>query len=383
MHNHYRITKILIVVLFLLTNYSFGQEKYKFTTEKELKATSVKNQGLTGTCWCFATCSLLESEIFRKGLDEQDFSEMFIVRCAFIEKAILYVRMHGKSNFGQGGEGHDVINLMRKYGMVPKEAYSGILDDKRILNHDEMEIELRNYLDTLMKQHADKLPEDWLKPYEKILDRKMGKVPSSFEYKGKKYTSQSFLKDYLGINPDDYIEFTSFSHHPFYSKFLLEVPDNWSYDLYNNVKVDELIQLIDTSIAKGYTVGWGGDITENEFSSNNGIAIVPINDWEHKSDKEKERTSEIREKEMIVTQEIRQKEFDNWTTTDDHFMHIVGIAKDQYGDKFYITKNSWGKQGSKDGYVYLSEEYVKLKTTTMILNKNAISANILEENNLK
>jgi bleomycin hydrolase len=350
---------------------------------KEIKATPVKNQGYSGTCWSFATCSMLESEMLRKGIEESDVSEMFIVRYAYVEKAILYVRLHGKYNFGEGGEAHDVINIMRKYGMVPQKAYEGKKEDETYYNHQQLESKLKEYLDTLINSHESKLPNDWMKGYEKILDKNMGNDPASFEYKGKKYTPKSFMTDYLGINPDDYIEFTSYTHHPFYSRFFLEIPDNWSFDMYTNIPVNELIQVIDSSLEKGYTIAWGGDVSENEFSNKKGIAIVPVKDWEHKSEKEKDRTLEVHEKEIKVTQEMRQKTFDNYTTTDDHCMHITGIAKDQSGNKYYITKNSWGKNGKKDGYVYLSEEFVRLKTIDILVNKNAVPVKILEENGIK
>jgi len=384
MFHKYRFLKILAVVLLLLANSVFAQEKYKFTDIKKLDATSVKNQGMSGTCWCFATCAMLESEMLRKGLESLDFSEMYIVRCAYIEKAILYVRMHGKSNFGQGGEAHDVTNIMRKYGMVPKSAYSGSKDDNTMYDHDKMEIELRSYLDTLIKKTGEsKLPDNWLKDYEKILNTNMGKVPTKFEVDGKKYTPLSYVKDYLKIDLDDYIEFTSFTHHPYYTKFFLEIPDNWSFDLYNNIKMDELTELIDSSIARGYTVGWGGDVSEPEFQSKEGVAIVPEHDWEHKSEEERKRTCKIHENEMNVTPAIRQQEFDNWLTTDDHFMQITGVAKDQYGDKFYLVKNSWGTSRGYEGYLYMSEAYAKLKLTTLMLNKNAVPKKILEENGIK
>jgi bleomycin hydrolase len=193
----------------------------------------------------------------------------------------------------------------------------------------------------------------------------------------------TYMTDFLKINPDDFVEFTSFNHHPFYKKFFLEIPDNWSFDLYNNVPIDNIIEIIDSSISKGYTVGWGGDVSEDEFSSSKCIAIVPEKDWAHKTQDEKGRTLDVPEKELKVTQEIRQKEFDNYSTTDDHFMHITGIAKDQSGNKYYITKNSWGVKGSKDGYVYLSEEFVKLKTISIIVNKSIIPEKILDENGIK
>jgi len=376
-----RILRYSIIAI-VLYSYSFilqAQDKYEFTVVKEMRATPVKNQGNTGTCWCFATCSMLESELLRKGFEETDLSEMFIVRNAFVEKAVLYVRLHGKYNFGQGGEAHDVLNIMRKYGMVPKSAYIGVKGDETYFDHSTLESDLRSYLDTLIKKYEDKLPSNWMKGYEKILDKSMGRIPETFEYKGKTYTPQSYLKDYMRINPDDYIEFTSFAHHPFYKKFFLEIPDNWSFDLYNNIPLNELTEIIDSSIYNGYTVGWGGDVSESEFSAFKSLAIVPVKDWAHKTKKEKERTLEIPEKEMNVTQEMHQESFDDYTTTDDHFMQITGIAKDQDGNKFYIMKNSWGIRGEKSGYIYLSEQYVKLKVTSIIVNKNAIPKAILNK----
>ena len=381
-----KIKRVIIVALVVLLSFPFiifSQNNYKFTVVKSLAATSVKNQGNTGTCWCFATCSMLESELLKKGFEETDLSEMYIVRNAYVEKAILYVRLHGKYNFGQGGEAHDVINIMRKYGMIPKSEYSGTKTDEAYLDHTLLEIDLKSYLDTLITKHEDKLPADWLKAYEKILDKHFGKIPKSFRYKGNSYTPQSYLKDYLGINPDDYIEFTSFTHHPFYKKFFLEVPDNWSFEQYNNIPLNELIEVIDSSIYKGYTVGWGGDITEKEFSSKSSLAIVPEKDWNDKSKIEKDSTLKVYEKEKNITQEMHQISFDNYTTTDDHFMHITGIAKNDNNDKFYILKNSWGIRGDKNGYIYASEEFIKYKNTTIIVNRNAVPKKILEECGVK
>lgn len=369
--------KILFLLAFFVSLSAWSQDKFKFTVEKELKATSVKNQGYTGTCWSFATCSLLESELLRMGKEEADLSEMYFVRCTYIEKAKMYIRLHGLCNYGEGGEAHDVINVMKIYGAVPQKIYEGKKENEKIYDHSQMEPELKAYLDKLLKENTSNFPQDWQKGYEKILDKYMGKVPESFEYNDKKYTPMTFMTDFLGLNPDDYIEFTSFSHHPYNTEFFLEIPDNWSFDLYRNVKLDEIIEIIDTSIAKGYTVGWGGDVSEEEFSSTEGIAIVPEKSWEHKSDAEKERTDVVPEKELKVTQELHQKGFDNFTTTDDHFMHITGIAKDLSGNKYYMAKNSWGKKGSKDGYVYLSEQYVKMKLISIIVNKNAVQASIL------
>ena len=326
-----RIPVLCFVFSFLLCVFTLAQDKYTFTIEKEMKATSVKireTQALAGILQP-ARCS--NWNCCAKGLAYTCFSEMFIIRYAYVEKAILYVRLHGKCNFGQGGESHDVINIMRKYGMVPRKIYNGRKDSDRGFDHSQLETDLRSYLDTLIKKNTDKMPADWLKAYEKLLDKDMGKVPKKFKYDKETYTPLTYLKNKLKINPDDFIEFTSFNHHPFYEKFFLEIPDNWAFNLYNNVPLDELISIIDTCISKGYTVGWGGDVSEKGFSAFKSLAIVPAKDWKNKSDEEKRNTLEVPEKEAQVTQEMRQKAFDNYTTTDDHFMQITGIAKGPEG----------------------------------------------------
>ncbi len=378
MKNFKSLLYFIIIAFFLMPVKSWSQDKYKFTIQKELKANTVKNQGNTGTCWSFATCSMLESELLRNGKKEIDLSEMYIVRCAYIEKAVLYVRLHGKYNFDEGGEAHDVINMMRKYGLLPLNEYPGKKDDEKMYDHSKMKNDLKNYLDKLLEENESNFPTDWIKGFEKILDKYMGKVPKTFEINKTQYNPITYMKDYLEINPDDYIEFTSFNHHPFYQKFFLEIPDNWSFDLYNNIPLDDLIEIIDSSIAKGYTVGWGGDVSENEFSQFEGLAIVPETEWSRKNEVEQSRTLTVTEKELKVTQENHQRSFDNFTTTDDHFLHITGTAKDQSGNKFYFTKNSWGDKGAYKGYLYLSEQYIRLKTISIIVNKSTVPARILD-----
>lgn len=357
---------------------SFAQDTYQFTPLLDLKASSVKNQGNSGTCWSFATCSMMESEKLISDTTTEDISEMYFVRNAYVEKAINYVRLHGKANFGQGGEAHDVMNIAAKYGAVPQSVFNGKKDNDKYYDHESLENDLKNYLDSLLAKNKDELPDEWLNGFEKILDKQFGKCPASFEYKEKKYTPKTYLSEYLKIDPSDYIEFTSYTHHPFYKPFFLEIPDNWSFNLYNNIPMDELIEIIDSSLARGHTVGWGGDVSEKEFSGKKGIAIVPKKDWKHKSDKEQERTLDVPEKELTVTQEMRQQSFDNYRTTDDHFMHIVGTAKDQNGNKYYIAKNSWGLTNGKEGCVYLSVEYVKLKTISIMVKKEMVPVGILK-----
>lgn len=362
---------ILVFLSLFIAGISFGQEKKQIKKVKELDATWVKNQGNTGTCWSFAICSMLESDLLKKGVEVTDLSEMYIVRCAYLEKAMLYIRLHGKMNFGQGGEAHDVINIMRKYGMMPQEKFEGTKKGNAVSDHSKLEVDLRSYLDSLIKKNPGKLPETWTDGYERILNKTFGKAPETFRSKDKIYTPDSYLKDYLGINPDDYVEFTSFTHHPYYKKFFLEMPDNWSFDLYNNIPVDELITVIDSSIYKGFTVGWGGDVTEKEFTGS--VATDPDTVMPLKMPRGKlKKKLAVTPKAENIYQAMRQISFDNHTTTDDHFMHITGIAKDQNGVKYYITKNSWGNKGENKGYIYLSEGYVKLKTLSIIVNKNAL-----------
>jgi len=379
-----KMIKIIYFAVFVIfSNFLNAQKNYEFTTVNVLSATSVKNQGMTGTCWCYSPVSLFESDLIKKGFKDIDLSEMYIVRKAYTEKAAMYVRMHGKSNFDQGGETHDALNVIRKYGIMPQSAYDGKNNKEEVYNHAKLIVELKTYLDTLIVNKADKLPVDWLKDYELILDKYFGVVPASFEYNGDSYSAKSFLNNYLKINPDDYVEFSSYSHHPFNQKFFLEIPDNWSFDLYNNIPIDDLIQVIDSSILKGYTVAWGGDVSEIEFSTKKAIAIIPAKEWSNKSEQEREKTCVIKEDELNITQEMRQTTFDNYTSTDDHFMHIIGIAIDQLGDKYYITKNSWGSVGAKNGFIYLSEPFVRLKTLSIMVNKKAVSQKILLENGLK
>lgn len=378
------LKSLLVFALILSNSLLFAQKGgYTFTNTKEIPSSSIKNQGYTGTCWSFAVSSMLESELISKGIKDIDLSEMYFVRCTYLEKAMIYIRLHGKSNFGEGGEAHDVINIIKKYGMMPQSAYPGKKEDEKIFNHAELEKKLDMFLDSLISVNNEKMSNDWVKPYEKILDSYLGKVPQTFEYNNKKYTAQTFASEFAGIDPDDYIEFTSYTHHPFYTQFFLEIPDNWSFQQYYNIPFDDLISVIDSSLAKGYSVGWGGDVSETEFSNKKGIAIIPEKDWNHKSDKEKERTLDVVEKEMAVTQEMRQKTFDNYTTADDHFMNITGSAKDQNGDTFYYTKNSWGDKTEYKGYIYLSERYVRLKTISIMVNKNSLPQIIKDKIGIK
>jgi bleomycin hydrolase len=329
-------------------------------TTKEITATSVKNQGQSGTCWSFATMSFLESELLRLGKGDYDLSEMYAVRMAYIVKADRYLRLQGHVNFGPGGQAHDVINVLRDYGMVPKEVYTGLSKNETGYDHNEMDAVLSSLVKSFYKPEEGTIDPKWKKAFKASLDAYLGNVPENFEYKGKKYTPSTFAAE-LGLNPDDYIEITSFTHHPFYRQFVLEVPDNWASGEYYNIPMDELLQIIAYAINNGYTVAWDGDISDHKsFSSNGGIATVDNED-------------------TVVTAEVRQEAFDDFSTTDDHLMQLTGLGEGPSGGKYFLTKNSWGAAKGNNGYWWMSENYLRLKTIAIMVNKNSIPADIAKK----
>ena len=373
-----RIFVFSLLIISGITFNLFSQEKtteFQFIQQKVVKYTPVKDQNKTNTCWCFSAISLLESEIMRAGKGEFDLSEMFIVRHTYESKAQRYVRMHGNINFAGGGENNDVIDVIKTLGIVPEEIYTGLKPDEVKHNHTEMDKVLKSYVDGVIKEENQKLSLVWYKGFQKILDVYLGDVPEKFTYKGKKDTPKTYAEE-LGINYNDYILITSFTHHPYYQKFILEVPDNWSWGQVYNVPLDDLIAVIDTALAHDYSVAWAADMSEKSFSFSKGIAIVPdIEDRKISTDE----WNVILTKPGIERQifaDDRQKEFDNFSTTDDHGMHIVGWAKDQNGKKYYYVKNSWGIGNMYGGFQYVSEAYVRLKTTVIMLNKKALPTEI-------
>ncbi len=395
-----RFFPLMLAGLFLaMISTGFAQDKekekksdsgYVFTMVKQLPATSVKNQYRSGTCWSYSAISFLESELLRTHKDTFDLSEMFCVRNCYSDKASLYIRFNGKHNFGGGGEAHDVTYVLRKYGMMPDEAYKGMTINEPNPVHGEMDAVLNADVDAVLKNSNKKLTPVWHQGFDGLLDAYLGKVPEKFTYKGKEYTAKSFA-DMMGLNPDDYVEITSYNHHPFYSRFVLEIPDNWQMEETYNVPLDDLISVIDNSIDNGYTLVWGADVSEKGFSWKNGVAVVPDKNateiagmesakWSKMSDADKDKLLYKFEKpvpEKKITQEMRQTEYDNYQTTDDHGMHFTGIAKDQNGTKYYYVKNSWGTDGSPyKGYFYASEAYVRLKTMDIMVHKNAIPKDI-------
>jgi bleomycin hydrolase len=340
--------------------------RHTFKMLYEVDATSVKNQAKTGTCWDFATNSFLESELLRMGKGKYDLSEMFNVRYSYPLRAEKYVRYHGNFAFDEGGLSHDVLKIFDTYGAVPNSVYPGLEPGDSLYDNTEMDAVLDAVLKTIVARK--KITSHYKDLVNAICDIYLGKAPEKFEYQGKEYTPKSFAAS-LGINTKDYVEITSFTHHPFYSKFVLEVPDNWEDAEYYNVPLDDLIRIMNNALKTGYSIVWDGDVDKDNFFRKKGYAIVP-------SDPD-DTTETGPEKEKVITQEIRQKAYDDYTTTDEHLMHIVGLAKDQAGTTFYYTKNSWGtKDKIYGGYWYLSEPFVKLRTIGIMVNKDAVPKDI-------
>ena len=355
---------------------------YQFKTLTEVKRTPVKDQYHTGTCWCFSTISFLESELLRMGKGELDLSEMYVVRRTYPLKALNYIRMQGNANHSQGGQSHDVIDQIRRFGIVPEAVYPGMKIEENRHNHGEMSTILNALLKAVLEQRGKRITPRWLEAYEAVLDVYLGTPPKTFEFNGQTYSPQQFAQYYLELNLDDYIELTSYNQHPYYQKCRLELPDNWTYnENYYNVPIDDLERVMDHALQTGYSLVWDGDVSEKEFETRKtGYAIVPEKEWDDKTKAEQEEEITAPVKEREITQEMRQKTFDNQTTTDDHLMHIVGIAKDQVGTKFYLTKNSGGSTDRKyDGYVYMSRSYVRLKTTAIMVNKHSLPPDLKEK----
>jgi len=358
-HIDMKILKIVVLIL-LINNLGFGQ--YKFKTEKKVSCTEVKNQARTGTCWSFATASFLESELIRMGKKDVNLSEMFIVRNIYKDKANNYILRQGKANFSQGSLAHDLIRMADRHGLITESAYSGLLEGETRHDHSEMERGLKGFLDGVRKSKL--LSPKWKVAFDGILDAYIGAVPAQFDYMGKEMTPLTFAED-SGLNTEDYISITSFTHHPFYEEFILEIPDNYSNGSFYNVPLDEMMSIIDYAILAGYSISWDGDVSEKGFSAKNGIAVLD-------QDLSREDLFTKPGKEVVVTQENRQENFESYSTTDDHLMHIVGIALDQNGTKYYITKNSWGEISDYKGYLYMSEAFLKMKTVSIMIHKDGL-----------
>ena len=388
--------KFFTLALIAVSFSAFAQQKapspvkpsdYEFSTVKENPITSIKNQYRSGTCWCFSTLSFLESEVIKaKNIKDTtlypDFSEMFVVRKAYYDRAIKYVRMDGKMNFAAGSDFGDVLEVAKTYGLMDQKAYSGLQYgyDKPVQS--ELDAVLKGYVDAVVKNPNRKLTKVWPKGVEGILDAYMGEIPQA----------SVIAPNAIGINLDDYIGFTSYTHHPFYTAFAMEVEDNWRCTPSWNVPLDEFMAIIDYAIDKGYTVAWGGDVSEPGFTRDGLAILIDVEAlaasgsdqerWVGKAD-EKKPAEKVAVKEIKVTQELRQEYYDEKTSTDDHGMHLYGIAKDHNGTKYYLIKNSWGETGAYKGIWYMSEEFVKGKTLNIMVNKNAVPKDILKKIGLK
>ena len=356
-----------------------SKKKFTFTPVINLECTDIKNQGSSGTCWSYSTNSFLESEMIRMGKKPVDLAEIFTARNVYLDKADNYVRLHGGLNWGDGGECHDVINMYAKYGAVPQEVYTGLNYGTTKNKFAEMQAVLKGMLDALVKNPNGKLTPNWKKAFTAVLDTYLGEAPENFTWKGKKYTPRTFADEVVGINPKDYVEIASFTDQPYYKKTLFLVPDNWSFDKVYNVKMNDITNAIDHALKKGYTVAWATDVSEKYFSWKNGVAFVPEKDWDDMSEDERKNLFNGPQQERKITPEMRQIAFNNYETTDDHGMHIVGLAKDQTGKEYYIVKNSWGEKNDYKGYIYVSKPYVQYKTTAFLLHKNALPSGLKDK----
>lgn len=371
-----------IILLFAVIAFSVNAQtktnkansEYSFTIVKSLDATMVQNQERTSTCWSFSSLSFFESEMIRMGKGKDfNLSEMFVVRKAYPLKAQNFIRMHGCNNLAEGGGFPDVLHVIKKYGMVPEDIYTGKKDANEVHNHGQLESAIKAICEPAKDMSTPKIDFDFMiQTIEYACDNFLGKVPEKFDYKGKSYTPRSYA-DACGIVPDDYVVLTSFTHHAPYEKFVLEIPDNWQWKEAANLPLNEFQETMQYAINNGYTIAWGADVSDKGFMFKEGLAVVPEKSFDSMTEMEKVLLAVKPHKQMAITPEYRQKLFDNYETQDDHGMHIVGTAKDQNNTPYYMVKNSWGtKRNDCDGYFYASESYVLLKTTSIMLHKKAI-----------
>jgi bleomycin hydrolase len=386
-----KMINLLLAVVFIAFNATAqdslqksNEEKYRFTVTHDNPATPVKSQSKSGTCWSFAATSFIESELIRLGAVETDLSEMYFVNLAYRDKADRYIRYHGQSNYGPGGQAHDVMNVIRKHGFVTEKEYPGLLAGEESHNHSELHAVLKGFLEAVLSSKSGKLSQVWKNAYGAILDTYLGPLPIQENNTDKK---NARLDKKSGFNPDDYVELTSYLHHPFYTWINLEIPDNWTYDLYYNIPLEELMAVMTGALENGFTVCWDGDVSDKGFSHANSVAILPEKDtasldaslkekWEKLSEKDK--MAELYKfekpgKEKAISPEMRQDAFDSHLATDDHLMHFTGIALDQNGTRYFITKNSWGANSNKTGgYLNISESYARMNTIAIMIHKDAL-----------
>ena len=377
----------------MAVNASAQTAEYEFTTVKENPITSVKNQYRSGTCWCFSALSFIESEILRTKGQEVDLSEMFVVGKSYRDRAIKYVRLDGHLNFAAGSSFGDVLHVLDDYGIVPQTEMPGLNYGTELPEHNELDAALKAYV-TAIKGNPNKvLSTAWVNGFDGIVAAYLGEYPETFVVDGKEYTPETY-RDALGFNYDDYVNISSFTHHPFYEPFIIEVCDNWRWDSAYNLPIDEMMEVMYNAIENGYTIAWGSDVSENGFTRN-GLAVMPVEEkkaaagsdqerWVGKAAEEKK--EEVKAElpaEMTITQEMRQDGYDRKTTTDDHGMHIYGVAKDQNGNKYFMVKNSWGETGKYKGIWYASDAFVRYKTLNIVVHKDALPKHIAKKLGIK
>lgn len=363
---------------------TFGQG-YQFTEVTKIPVTPVKNQASSGTCWCFATASFMEAELLRMGKGTYDLSEMFIVRQKYMNQLQDNYMRQGRGNIGEGSLSHTFMHAFDQVGIVPEEIYTGINYESDHHNHTELSAYLNAIADVAVKMK--KRSPEYNELVTNLFDTYLGKLPQKFTYQGKEYTPKSYAAS-LGLNMDDYIELGSYIHRPYYTKFELEIPDNWEHKQIYNIPLDEMEQVMDIALKNGYTICWDGDVSEKGFSFKHGVAINPeVKNVDQYSTTDRARFEKMDEKERMeeaykfgqpfpevkVTPEVRQNGYESFVTTDDHLMHLTGITKDQNGTKYYITKNSWGtERNAFDGYLNMSESFVRAKTIYIMVHKDAL-----------
>jgi aminopeptidase C len=383
---------------------AFADEKkndtVKFTVVKEIPITSIKDQNQSGTCWCYSTLGFLEAELLRKGKGTFDLCESFVVHHTMTDRAEAAVRTHGDVSFSEGGSFYDVLYCMKNYGLVPQDAMPapGSLQGDSLFNFSELSMVAGAVVNSIAKWKPEAgsrkrslvLSPIWKKNVEAIYDNYLGKLPESFKYEGKTYTPKSFA-EYLGLNADDYVSISSYTHHPFYEPFVVEVQDNWRWAQSYNLPLNEMMQVIDNAINNGYTIAWGADVSEAGFGAVTRVpASAKTKDLSHSDaarwtgiDGKADKNTVSAEGELTITQEMRQKAYDNWETTDDHGMVIYGLAKDSTGAEYYMVKNSWGEYGKYKGIFYVSKPYVAYKTMNFVVNKNALPKEIAKKLGIK
>ena len=368
-----------------------SNKKPVFTTIKEYPITSVKNQNRSGTCWAYSTLSFFESEILKKTGKSYDLAEMYVCNKDYMERADVTVRMHGDCDFSQGGSAGDVLIIIKNHGIIPEEAMAkpGTMIGDTLANFNEFFSVMTPYVKAIATSKSKTITPQWKLGLQGILDAYLGKTPETFTYEGKQYTPQTFAQS-LGIDWNDYVSITSYTHHPFYTSFAVEVQDNWRWDHSYNVPMDEMMRIIDNALDNGYTVAWGGDVSDEGFTRNglgvlyntktaDGLSGSDQAKWLNMKPAERAHLIDslgIAAPEIVPTQEQRQKDFDSWELTDDHGMHIYGLAKDQNGREYYMVKNSWGPTGEYKGIWYMTKAFVAARTMDFLINKNAIPKDI-------